>query len=143
LERKLQKLEEVPAQSFTLPEEQQQQNLYPLPYASDDAQSHGIAPGSMSTALPTLVFDHVAPSNLLTAFEPFELIGSPNTFPESVFDFLQAAAPIESTSTEIPLGNKARNGFQTPTSPQDSEPTYSSPQPGEYERSPLPYEQEL
>jgi hypothetical protein len=115
LERKLRKLED---QSPTPPHKTYQQVLpaHTQLYSLDNVDHEGIRPDATLMAnFPTLIFDSVAPSNFLTAFEPFE--GSPEAIPEFIFDFLQPRSPSRpSTPTDIAQDGKYGNGFQTPSS---------------------------
>jgi hypothetical protein len=116
LEKKLRKLEDPPAQSLTDPQAYQD-------FPSYDTHNQD----ATAVNLPISIFDSVAPSSLLAAYEPFETApGSPGTFSESIFDFLQPIAPSRSsTPTRVAPSSEYRNGFELSNSSHQG--TYDSP----------------
>jgi hypothetical protein len=96
LEQKLRKLE---GPSTNSPADHQNVDLYAPPYAPDETD---IQDTTMVNLMPALVFDSVAPSNLLSAFEPFETNRSLGTFSESIFDFFPPLSPSRLSTPVAP-----------------------------------------
>jgi len=121
LEQKLRNLEDVPIQPIH-PLKLYQEAPYPPVYPPDDMYNQDIS----TVDFPSLVFDTIAPSNFLAAFEPFEPDESASTFPVSLSDSFQ---PLASSSSLNPT--EYRNTFESPNSTHLS--LYSSPKQGEIE----------